>query len=916
MDGRLISRYRIVAELGRGGMGVVYRAEDTRLGRTVALKMLPEDVAGDPVALERFRREARAASALNHPHICTIHDIDEHDGRYFIVMEALEGQTLAALLSAKRLKSETVIDLAIEVAEALGAAHAKGIIHRDVKPSNVFVTESGHAKVLDFGLAKLVGDDESSGETATLTPAAAQYGASPLVTSPGQTLGTLAYMSPEQVRGEPLDARTDVFSFGATLYEMFAGKRPFQGATTGAVIDAIMNRAPQSLRDIAPGTHPELVHIVDKALEKDRELRYQAMREMRADLARIKRDSSASGPLPVHAPKTRRGLMVGVLAMAAAAVIAGAGYVLWTRQRAVSPPATPIRELTRVTFEDGLQGQPTWSPDGKFLAYVSNHGGNVDIWVQPLAGGRAVRVTSDPANDWQPDWSPDGNDIVFRSEREGGGIFMVPAFGGAERKLADFGYTPRWRPDGSSVLVVRKVPFFSGGENSVQQAYLVPKDGSAPKRVLENELVHYGGVAGMMWHPDGLRVTFFGRRLDGPPVVQIWTVPVAGGTAVQSDGGPEFDKATAALTLGEMRWAPKGDALLLQATTRGVSNLWRVPVDPATLRYASLPVRVTTGADRDDDLAVSPDGTRVAFVTSKEVARLWSIPFDSATRRATGEAMPLTAANIRTSSFDLSANGTSLVYLGRRPGANDMQLWTSPMAGEPRLLREAFLITQPRLSRSGDRVVYGVRRELDKPLSYAWSNVAGGDEHAASTGAPHDWSVDGRSVIGNCGPPPPAAICATRIDDAGSRRVRIVSDPNHHLWQGRYSPDGRWILFNAQDVKQSSVSVLGVAPAGGGAWRRLTDPRLWADKARWAPDGKAIYFISNRESAFFNVWGMAFDPDKGTTIGDAFRITRFTDPGRRLVSSSGSELGVSRDRLVVPILERTGGVWVLDHIDR
>jgi Tol biopolymer transport system component len=245
-----------------------------------------------------------------------------------------------------------------------------------------------------------------------------------------------------------------------------------------------------------------------------------------------------------------------------------------------------------------------------------------------------------------------------------------------------------------------------------------------------------------------------------------------------------------------------------------------------------------------------------------------------------------------------------------------MQLWSAPIAGEPKLLREAFVLSQPRLSRNGDRVAYGIRRELGKPFSYAWINAGGGEEQASSTGSPHDWSVDGRKLIGNCGPPPPSAICATSIDDGASPRIRLLSDPDHHLWQGRYSPDGRWILFNAQAVKESSVSILGVAPAAGGAWRRLTDPRLWADKARWAPDGKTIYFISNRESAFFDVWGIAFDPEKGITVGDEFRVTRFTDPGRRVLSSSGSELGVSRDRIVVPILERSGSVWVLDHVDR
>jgi len=930
MNARMIARYRIVGELGRGGMGVVYKAEDTRLGRFVALKFLPEQLAGDPVALERFQREARAASALNHPNICTIHDVDEHDGRHFIVMEALEGQTLADLLGSKRLKPETVIDVSLQVAEALSAAHAKGIVHRDIKPANIFVTESGQAKVLDFGLAKHTAGGESDGETATAVAAPEQGRPNALLTSPGQTMGTVAYMSPEQVRGEPVDARTDVFSFGATLYEMVAGRRPFPGTATGVVFDGILNRAPQDVRAIDPAAPADLAHILDKALEKDRELRYQSMREMRADLARLKRDSASAAasrsssaslsagtaavvPAEVPAPKRRRAWIAGALG-AAAALLSGTAYLVWSGQRAAAPASSPLRTLTRITFEDGLQGQPAWSPDGKFIAYVSNQAGNVDIWVQSLGGGRAVRVTSDAANDWQPAFSPDGNQIVFRSERDGGGIFVVPALGGRERKLADFGYVPQWRRDGSSVLVVRQVPFVNVAYE-VQEAYLLGLDGTPPKRVLEKELAQFVNVTDLMWHPDGQRITFKGRR-RGEANLEVWTVPVAGGSAVQSKSSAEFDREVSQMGLGEIRWAPNGNALYIQAFSRGVANLWRISVDPATLRYDGLPVRLTTGPGRDGELAVSPDGTRLAFVTSDEVSRLWSFPFDSVSRRTTGEPTPLTPANVQVSGFDLAADGRSLVYTGTRPGASDAQLWSVPFAGEPKLLGEGSAYFGLRLSRGGERVAYRFGRLPGKrPL--VWMTVGSTDEHSMFDSTnPYDWSLDGRTILNSCGPPAPAALCTTAVADPTPSQVRLAGDPEYNLWQGRYSPDGRWILFNAQSVKHPNVSILGVVPTAGGTWRPLTDPKMWADKARWAPDGKTIYFISNRDSALFDVWGIGFDPVKGVTVGAEFRVTSLADPGRRLQSSSNAELGVSRTRMVVPILERSGSVWVLDHVDR
>ena len=369
--GQTISHYRILERLGGGGMGVVYKAEDIRLHRLVALKFLPAEMLHDSAALERFRREAQAASALNHPNICTIHDIGEQDGQHFIAMEFLDGQTLRHHISGKPLPQEQVLEWGIEIADALEAAHAKGIVHRDIKPANIFVTQRGHAKILDFGLAKLV----PAGGPINLSamPTASDSGH---LTQLGAAIGTIAYMSPEQVRGQELDGRSDLFSFGVVLYEMVTGVQPFRGETSSVISEAILNRSPVAPVRLNPDLSPKLEEIVTKALEKGKKLRYQNAADIRTDLQRLKRDSESSrqaAESTTHGMRHKWGA-IGI-AMTGLIVLAAAGLGVFSLLRHAHPPRFQNFTMTQIT-NSGHAALTAVSPDGKYLLTVFNNKGH------------------------------------------------------------------------------------------------------------------------------------------------------------------------------------------------------------------------------------------------------------------------------------------------------------------------------------------------------------------------------------------------------------------------------------------------------------------------------------------------------------------------------------------------------------
>jgi eukaryotic-like serine/threonine-protein kinase len=586
-----IAHYKILRKLGSGGMGVVYEAEDSKLGRRVALKFLPEDTRRDPQSLERFLREARAASALNHPGICTIYAIEEHDGRTFIAMELLEGQTLDKLIPLGSFPVPRTIDIGIQLADALDTAHKKGIIHRDIKPANIFVTERNAVKILDFGLAKLLPEHHASfggetlGDPETL-----------LLTSPGTAVGTISYMSPEQARGEELDPRSDLFSLGGVLYQLTTGKLPFPGNTSAVVFDNILHNAPVAPVTLNPGAPVELERILNKALEKDRDVRYQVAAELRADLKRMQRELDSGktasvpassgriptqGPIPAaqtaELPRTPSGSSVliaaasknkfgtGVVLAAALLLLIAAAfgiYSLLPNKKALPVEAMSIENLTN----NGHVSLARISPDGKYLLHVLDENGLQSLWLRHIPTGSNTQVVTPAATRYSGlTFSPDGNYIYFvrreDSEQSIASLYDAPMLGGTPRLLIKDVDSPiAFSSDGQRFAYLHQ-----HGDSAVTDLKIARRDGS-----FERDLFHHKELITdsltLSWSPDGKTIVI--------PIVQPTPHDLGGFLAVDATSGETKQVAIAKDRIyKEPSWFPDGSALLVSATTASTGFL-------------------------------------------------------------------------------------------------------------------------------------------------------------------------------------------------------------------------------------------------------------------------------------------------------------------------------------------------------
>lgn len=540
---RSFGNYRILSKLGSGGMGVVYEAEDTVLGRHVALKFLPTDSAQTPGSLERFLQEARSASALNHPNICTIHGIEQHDGEWMIVMELLQGQTLDQIIAERPLKTEQLLDLSIQIADALDAAHTHGIIHRDIKPSNIFVSNRGVAKVLDFGLAKLAAAARRPvAETVGATAATTSVGNN--LTSPGTTVGTVAYMSPEQARNEDLDSRTDLFSFGAVMYQMATGRMTFEGKTTAVIFAAILDRDPVPVLERNPSVPPKLAEVIDKALEKDRDLRCQTAAELKADLKRVRRSISSgrpgtSGvpdsdgslttstvtrvPAPIssgsvllgEAKRHKTATTLGVLGLVA--VLAALGVLFYRQMHSQSSRNSGEQmSIARLTNDGQTSGSTTISPDGKYVVYEVKRGGKLSLWLRQVATASAVKLVPDSDVGYGgTTFSSDGNFLYYVAngkEDPSGALYAVPTLGGTPHKvLSNIASPVTFSPDGKQFAYVREHSM----QGPTSELVISNADGTNQKVLFTGEIaVDWFDKHGPSWSPDGKYIAAGMDKLD------------------------------------------------------------------------------------------------------------------------------------------------------------------------------------------------------------------------------------------------------------------------------------------------------------------------------------------------------------------------------------------------------------------
>ncbi len=878
--GTNLGPYEILSPLGAGGMGEVYKARDTRLERTVAVKVLPERLAEDPEALSRFGREAKAVAALSHPNILAIHDFGHEGSVAYAVSELLEGETLGEALVSGPLSSRKATEYGVQIALGLAAAHEKGIVHRDLKPDNVFITRDERVKILDFGLAK-PGAGSPDARAETQSPTVSGF------TEPGKVMGTVGYMSPEQVRGLAVDHRSDIFSFGAVLYEMLTGSRAFQRETTAETMTAILKEEPLEPVAAVGSDASALVPVVRHCLEKKPEKRFQSARDLAFALETA---TPPTGARPALAEPPRSSVVAKRLGMAALLIGAAAAGYLVRPGRAASPGSDwSEATLTPLTTDPGYEGEPTFSPDGQTIAYVADRDGNFEIYLQQISGGPALNLTGNPATDIQPAISPDGREIAFVSDRSGsseimhaapglpvigGDIWIMPALGGPARRIVEKGNYPSWTPDGSRLLYVH------GAYRNTRIAVVPAAGGESRDLPIEEAFV------ARYFFPS---LSEDGRWLLYQNGNQIEIVPAGGG------------KAKVVARGGSPAWGPGSTSVLYTNLAPGKGRtLWRAPFSLARGEFSGRPGPLTFGRGADVGGRASRDGSSVAFSAVDESLNLEELPFDAEAGRATGPARALTSGNNRVGFFDPAPDGKAIVFAAERGDRSHLWRIDPPAAGVELTRDPEHSDTGPVWSPDGDEIAFsrgvGGAGEGSQAL---WIMRADGTRPRRVTDftGQMTWLPDGKALVQRgetllridlaTGAALPmegvkartlltvdnkAEWLAYQTSEGGPMRVsavpvaggtpHLVSTGPYEAYHPLFSPSGRWLYF--QPAHKNLYRVPG--PAQGWATavpQKVTDFSgldLYIENPKISRDGSRLFYTRGRRQ------GDIFILHLGTTV--------------------------------------------------
>jgi len=828
----MLAHYRIVESIGVGGMGEVYLAHDTRLDRRVAIKLLPAAVSADPERRERFTREARAVAALTHPNIVTIHSVEESGDASFLTMEFVDGRTLADLLPAGGLPLDRLLKLAIPLADAVSAAHARGITHRDLKPANVMVTADGSVKVLDFGLAKLTQDLPPADATTT----AATPGH---LTGEGRIVGTVSYMSPEQAEGKEVDHRSDIFSLGVVLYEMATGERPFKGDTSLSTLSAILRDTPKPVTDTRASLPRDLAKIIRRALTKDRDQRFQSAKDLRNELAELKQELE-SGDLAAAAgaiPEVRHRQRVPVWLLAAGVlVIAAMGWM--ARSQLMSDDAAPPAieaTFTQLTSADGIETAPSLSPNGSWVVYASRG----DIHLQSVGGQLPINLTRDePAEDGHPAISPDGELVAFQSARAGGGIFVMGRTGESVRRLTDRGFYPAWTPDGTSVVFSTERADDPEARLAISAGWMVEVTTGRLTQIMAGDFMQ-PAVS-----PNGHRIAYWGLGVTGAPLQissgnrDLWTVRLDGSDPVRATDHEATDWSPI--------WAPDGRFLYFASDRSGSMNLWRLPIDERTGRPEGQPESITTPSPWVGFIARSGDGRRLAYASYVFARNAGRVSFDPVRGIVEGAPTPITAGTLDWNRPEPSPDGEHL-------------LLTSYHRQED--------VYVSRADGSG-------RRQL--------TNDEARDRAAR-------WSPDGQQIVFYSNRGDVFSLWTIHPDGSGAReRVRIAEAPAPaaNLLYPVWSPDGSRVLATDLIGRRCLIFVLrdALVTEPAETLPPHPDPLAAFTAWSWSPDGLSI--AGHTASG---VWVYSFETKAYTAIAPG-AWPRWLSDSRRLVYVSGGRI--------------------------